>query len=794
MLMPSFGVAQVHSWRGVVRDSETKETLPFVNILTAERTTYATTAIDGKLTLTARSGEVLHFSYVGYDRLSIVLSEHPAHFLTIELKASVQELNTVEVYAGENPAFPIIKKVIANRRSNDPDHLKAFRYKAYHKFYATTEGVFDTAELKTAGGKFLSTHHLFMNETFSERKVLRPNYDEEIVLANRMSGVKDPFFAILATNFQPFTFYNDHIVLLDKEYLNPVSAGTFDRYDFEIADTVVHESDSTFLITFEPLPGKAFESLKGILYINTHGYAIEHVLAAPADPKALIDIRIQQKYIRVGNTWFPVQLNTEFVLKELQVAHHKVKYVHRSYLTDQEIEPLLTRKNFGALNLTFDPLANNRDERFWRDHRLDSLSGKEENTYTFYDSMPARRLATLNSIIKIGEAVVSGKFQFGKFYLPIAHLVRANEYEDFRFGIGVQTSEKISNTFVLESYAAYGVRDKGFKYGGALQINVFRPSGVSLKFSYARDVFEPGASDFIATPAALSGPETLRNWLTSRMDSVTRVKAQLHFRPFAFSIVTLFGMREERKPTYGYAYQTATEAVNEFALHEWGIQVRYAFGEMYSQLRNTRILTGYKYPHINIKVSQAFGDEKIKNVHFSRAEVKIDHQVTSRAAGKLTLQVHAGWMDGSAPYPYLFNGKGTNTQKFNLNSFVVPNYFQTMGVYEFTSERFVNLFLQHHFGRIVSTQFRYFRPELSLVQNSGYGYLNHPEQHIAVVAKPYDKGFFESGLILSNVIRFRYLNVLYVGVGGGAFYRYGAYNLSPVRDNFAYKLNVNFSF
>lgn len=786
--------AQVVQWHGVVRDANTKETLPFVNVLTSGQTAIATSGIDGKFSIAARPGETLHFSYVGYESLSLHLSQRADNFLNIELKVSVLELSAVEIYAGENPAFAIVRKVIANRKTNDPENLNAFSYEAYHKFYATTDGVFDTAELKTSGGKFLSTHHLFMNETYSARKVLKPNHDEEIVLGNRMSGVKDPFFAILATNFQPFTFYNNHIRILDKNYLNPVTPGTFDRYDFEIADTIVSSSDSTFLITFEPLPGKSFEGMKGVLYINTNGYAIEHVLASPADPKTLIDVRIQQKYIRIGETWFPSQLNTEFVLKELQLVNHRVKYVHRSYLSKQEIDPLLVRKDFGAVNLSFAPNANNRDETFWHDHRLDSLSFREASTYAFYDSMPARRLATLNSLIKIGEAVASGKFQVGKFYLPMNHLIRVNEYEDFRFGLGIQTSEKISNAFVLDAYAAYGVRDKGFKYSFSFQVNIFRPKEIFLKIAYAKDVFEPGASDFIATPAALSGPETLRNWVTSRMDSVTRLNAQLHFRPFPFSMMTLFASREERKPTYAYIYQPEAAALTTFGIDEVGIRARYAFGESYTQIRNTRILTGYKYPHVNLKMSRSFGYDKTQAVGFSKIELKADHQSVMRVLGRLTLQLHAGLLDGSAPYPYLFNGKGTNTFSFDLNSFVVPNYFQTMGVYEFASDRFVNFFIHHHFGRIVGTTFRYFRPELSIVQSSGYGRIGHPEQHTGVLVKSYEKGFFESGIVLSNILRFRYLNVAYVGLGGGAFYRYGNYSLSRKSDNFAYKINVNFTF
>ena len=56
-------------------------------------------------------------------------------------------------------------------------------------------------------------------------------------------------------------------------------------------------------------------------------------------------------------------------------------------------------------------------------------------------------------------------------------------------------------------------------------------------------------------------------------------------------------------------------------------------------------------------------------------------------------------------------------------------------------------------------------------------------------------GYFETGIMFSNLIRLNVLNIGYFGVGAGAFVRYGAYYLSAnIVDNFAFKIDMTFSF
>ncbi len=781
-------VAQIRV-SGIVIDDPSKEPLPFVNIFVEGTTIGTSSGIDGKFQLVLSHRDSVTVSYMGYRSARFFPGDDA---MVISLLPEIRELRAVEVTAGENPAHRIIRQVVRMREKNNPENLSSFSYKAYHKLFATAEGSFDTLTKKNSAIRFLENNYLFLNESYSERKFLRPNFDKETILGNRMTGVKDPFFAVLATNFQPFSFYKEQITLLDRIYVNPIANGTFSRYQFELIDTILHERDSTFIIQFESLPGKTFESLKGFLYVNTDGFALENVLAEPADHAALSLIKIQQKYGRKQGVWFPEELNTELILKEQKVADHPLKYVHRSYISEVQITPPLSKKDFGILNVEFDANANHQQEPFWNKARRDTLSRKEKNTYLLYDTLPVRSLALLNSFIQGAEAFSVGKFRAGKFYLPVENLLRKNIYENIRVGVGLQTSEKISKRFVADGYVGYGIKDRALKYGGSFQLNLAERKEISLKISYATDILEPGNSNFLKPPPAIQAAQTIRNWLTGRMDSVQRWKAQFMARPFRYSESSLFIQQSTYNPAYDYKFASEDGlSLSNYVIAEAGLVLKFVRKEHYAQIGSSKVITGFAYPHVDLTVSRALQNFLDGNFHYTRAELKIDNQFFLTGLGKTTFEIAGGMIVGNAPYSTLFNGKASNSGRFDLNSFVVPNHFQTMKIYEFTSDKYAYFFLSHNFGRLVGTRLKYFRPELALNHNMGIGDLHNPEDHQGIDIQTMRKGFFESGLVLSNLLRFNYMNVAYVGVGGGVFARYGYYAMPQARQNLVAKIAIN---
>ena len=79
-----------------------------------------------------------------------------------------------------------------------------------------------------------------------------------------------------------------------------------------------------------------------------------------------------------------------------------------------------------------------------------------------------------------------------------------------------------------------------------------------------------------------------------------------------------------------------------------------------------------------------------------------------------------------------------------------------------------------------------FCSRIVLCQNIGFCWLRHPNDHIGITANSMEKGYFETGLMIDNLIAARDL----LAMGIGFFYRYGAYGLEQVKDNFAIKVSI----
>jgi len=118
-------------------------------------------------------------------------------------------------------------------------------------------------------------------ENVTKRKFLHPDKNYNQVIATKMSGFKDPVFVFLTTQIQSFSFYKPFITIFQKSYVNPISAGTLNKYFFKLEDTIWSGRDTTFIIQFRPRKGTNFDGLKGVISINTNKWAIQNVTAQP---------------------------------------------------------------------------------------------------------------------------------------------------------------------------------------------------------------------------------------------------------------------------------------------------------------------------------------------------------------------------------------------------------------------------------------------------------------------------------------------------------------------------------
>lgn len=784
-----------HNIKGRVVDKDSKEPLAFVNITDETRTIGVISDIDGVFELKSGSPlKAIFLTYVGYQPLKYQLKNEGVQ--VIMMSKSTLSLKEVEILPGQNPAELIIQRVIQNKDRNNPNKMSSYKYEAYNKMYFTAEmnrkkadslaTVTDSAQMDSTyvkAKKFLDRQHVFLMETVSESKFLYPDKSSELVLAQRVSGLKDPSFATLFMQQQTFGFYKEQLAISDKNYLNPIADGAISKYLYIIKDTIYQGRDSVFVIQFQPRRLKKFESLKGLLYINSNGYAIQNVIAEPSKQTAGTNIKIQQQYEFIQNKhWFPVQLNTDITYTQVSLGGYPMVAIGRNYLKNIEFDVPLRRREFSELAIETHKDANNRNEAYWNIHRKDSLDKKELKTYHVVDSVG--KAQNFDRKIKAAEALFTNKFPIKFVDLDLNRILNYNDYEGMRLGAGLSTNFRISRRFTLSGYGAYGFGDKAFKYGGNLDLYLLRKHELTLHGTYLQDVIESGGIEFYNNTKTLNNSEIYRKLLISRMDSIRKIEAAISFRAFKFLKANVYFNQQDRTFTKGYRFGSSPDQVaNTVFIEEAGLSLYYAYNEQFIQIGRAMISQGTTYPVIYSNMS--LGTTNLGST-YARFDLRITKTFDLNRLGKTRFTLQGGnifYSGNPLPYSLLYNGIGSFNK--SINGIVSENSFQTMRMNEFLSDEYAALFFRHNFGRIMY-RFKKFQPTLAIEHNMGWGSLNSKYMHRNISFSTMEKGFFESGIVMDNLIRSGF-----TGLGVGCYYRYGSNSFANPKDNFAVKLSVS---
>jgi len=787
---------------GIVTDSLSRIPLAFVNIVADNNNNGTNTDIDGKFRISAvsdlQSGtqvQKLTFSYVGYESMTVNINGMNKTPLHIRMKKKNILLKEVIILPGENPAHRIIHKATENRFRNDPEKNRSFSYTSYNKMYFTadTSGFMkkhplppqthkDSSDIRL--NKVLERQYLFLMESVSKREYVEPDRNNEKVLATRVSGFQNPAFTMLATEFQSFSFYKDFITISDKNYLNPITKGSADKYLFIMEDTTYNGADTVYIISFQSRKGRNFDGLKGLLYINTNGYAIQNVVAETIDEPGLF-VKIQQQYgQQEGGQWFPVQLNTDITFKDMKVNDYPVSGVGRSYLRDININPVIDKKDFSRFEMEVLPEAGRTGEDFWLQYRKDSLTEKEKLTYHVIDSIGKK--IHLERKIDIVTALFNGIYPLWVFDFDLNRFLLFNEHESVRLGAGAHTNARLSRFFSLGGFAGYGFKDKRAKYGADIMFNLERRSELKLKFSYMNDLFESGAPQFVFERKP-EYAESYRNYFLKRWDAVEQNQVAISFRALQYLQVQVAFNRQQYSSTDNYAYGVQTKNggmfINKFNFEEAELGLRFAFREKYMLSGKREFSAGTKFPVLWAKISKGFigvfGD-----YDYVKADVKFEKTFLIKLFGKETFQLAGGYVSTGLPVAKLYAGKAGYFD-FPLAS---ESCFETMRLNEFLASRYVSLFHRHNFGALL-LKTKYLHPEIILVNNIGFGQLNNAAAHFNISVRDYPKGYFETGLLVNNLLKLNF-----TGIGAGIYYRYGGYSLPNLSDNIAAKLSFTLIF
>lgn len=790
LLFISQGAYGQYAITGKVIDEKSKEPLAFVNIIfNHDQLTGTTTDINGRFSF--RSNVVLSSltcSYVGYERISLTLdSARLSKPIMISLHESSFELGEIVVKAGENPANRIIRKVMGNKDLNNPEHLSSFQYTSYNKVIYDFD-YSDSLQADVSIGvvdSLFKGGHLFVMESVTDRKFIYPDNNEEIITGVNVSGFKESSFAPLATDIQPFSFYKDIIPVLDIAYLNPISNGSLSKYDFRLEDTLYLGVDTTFIISFKPQAGKNFEGLTGVLYINTSTYAIQNVIAKPAT-SGFIEVSLQQQYQYVdGKQWFPEQLKFELIVRQSPSMTVGVRASGVSIIDHIRLNPVLYKKDFALEAIRMDDMANDRDSIFWSEHRPIPLSEKEDITYEVLDSLGEKY--KFDNILNYMEKVSMNRIPIDFIDLDISKVLLYNNYEGIRLGLGAYTNDKLIKNFAVGGFFGYGFKDKGWKYGGEAILTISKEKELLMTIRHQNTLSETGK-----TLLGYFNPRQFdfRTWIASQMDHIQQSSVSLGFRALRYARFNVSFNNSRIDPQYSYAFsQSDGDLISSYTNTDITVNFRYAYKEKLIRSMGQRISMGTKYPVLSLTYTRGLQDVFSGQFAYHKVEARLEESIYFKNLGESRIRIDAGYIDNPLPYGMLFTGEGSYIRNWSI---LVKNSFQTVTPYEFLSDRYVNLFYAHNFGSLL-LHIGNWKPAISVVQNIGWGSLSHPEYHQSVEFKTKEKGLYESGVQLDNILRMKYLNVAYMGFGAGAYYRYGPYASDSASDNLAFTFSMTFS-
>jgi len=576
------------------------------------------------------------------------------------------------------------------------------------------------------------------------------------------------------------------VVIFDQSFLNPISKNSTKKYFFQITDTLYQQADTVFIIAFQPKKGKNFNSLEGQLHIHTNQFAIQNVIAKPNKKDHLTNFEITQKYSWVNNQhWFPEQLLFEMKTEPVNVSFAGIKMYGRTYISEVNLNPNLNKQVFKhGEEVVVDMETYSRSDSLWSLYRKEALSEKEEKTYAVIDSIFEAK--NLDKWLKLIEFLGQERFKLGPVDYDITKLINGNSFESLKLGVGLSTNKDFSKRIEVGGYAVYGFGDKEWKYGGHFGFLFDKNRENRLDLIYRNDLHVPAEPKFIQRGDFLNFSQ-----FANIRDKIIYKGVNLQTFPIKYLRLNAKFNQEQITPLYDYEFRDDV-AANPFIFSEFQLGFRYAFNEKFVRLFGRRINNQSNFPIVELQYIKGLNNFLNGGWDYDKFLFSISHTFRRKALGKTEYRLEAGYINKVVPFPKLFTSFGLGAG-YRGTSLGISQGFQTMDLYEFLSDRFVHLFFRQDFGTLLLKS-KKFKPTIILEHNLAYGSLQNPELHQNIEFKTLEKGFFEAGIILENLIRVKYLNMAYIGLGAGMYYRYGPEQNEFFRDNVAWGLKISLSY
>ena len=715
-IAPSLTFAQTTKVTGKVVDALTREPLPFVNIIFKGTNVGVTTDVEGNYTIsTPLKVDSIICSYIGYNKTAKAIKRGITQQLNLPMTQGI-ELKAIEVRPGENPAWRILRKIIANKEKNNRQNLDEYEYELYNKVEFDLNNInkatkklmkpfaFVFDEIDSTNTKEKPYLPVFMTEALSDfyyRK--NPTTKNEVVKASKVAGVKNATVSqFMGDMYQNVNIYDNTILVFGKSFISPIANNGLLFYKYYLIDSMTIDGHKCYQLQFKPRRKQEL-TFTGNLWTADTTFGIQRIemsLAEDANINFINTTNVIQEYTYVDSTWmmkkerlvidfnpFPIDEKKKTMMgvygrKTSSYSNFKINKRHESKFYS------LT-ENIKVADDAFD-----KSDAYWKEHRLDTLTKDEKQIYHMIDTL--QTLPAYKSWINIIQLFVTGYKVTGNFEIgPYYNMYSYNNIEGSRFRFGGRTSNKFSKWYELSGYTAVGTKDELFTYSLGVRAFVSKKPRVMVGMYYKNDNEILGESqngfstDNILTSALAITPLT-------NLTNVKQTYAYYDRQWFTGCNTILSVYNRKMTPLGGFTYDyyktsNSIAQLPNITTTELRVLTRFAYNEKFVDGEFTRISMGTKYPIITAQYTLGIKNLFGGDYDYHKLVVNWDHFIRLKAWGYLNYTLEYGKTWKPLPYPLLTLHGGNQTYTFD------PYAYNAMNYYEFVSDEYASLILEQHF-------------------------------------------------------------------------------------------------
>ena len=689
--------------------------------------------MDGKFTIARHNGWELTFSSVGFMPQTITVGPNTPSHLKIVLKEDSRSLKEVVVkqkrerYSRKNnPAVELMKRVIAAKQRTNLENHEYYQYNKYQKItlslndikpedletgkYKNKSYVKDQVETSSYNNKLILpvsidetvTQHIYRKSPKEEKDIIKGQRSEGV---NNVLQTGDILNTLLKEVFTDIDIYDDHVRLMQYQFVSPIGETAISFYRYYIQDTVYVDRELCYHLEFIPNNQQDF-GFRGELFVladsTLHVKKCSFTLPKRTDVNFVQDMKITQEYTKLNNNeWV---LTTDDLVAELKMFGADILVTKTTRLNEYAFDDLPNKLFKGRAKTKHEADAMIRDDAFWNQYRVVGLTKGESSMNAFIHRIEQSKnfkwiifglRALVENYVETGSMRTKSKFDFG----PVNTLISSNFVDKYRLRVSGRTTANLNKHLFWNGYYAYGTKSHKNYYGSEITYSLNAKKNVPFEFPQRNIIFETGYD--VMSPAdkfLIHNKDNIfmsvRTQKVEQMYFYNRQKLSFVYETdWGFSFNTSFKL-ESNAPTGDLVFMKmpgatinpsadGNEYVTKIRTTEAKVGLRYCPGQTYVNTKQQRWPVNLDSPEFTLSHTMGFKNVLGGQYKLNYTEFGIYKRFWMASWGYIDTHLNGGAQWDKVPFPMLI------MPPVNITYFEHEATMSMMKNMEFMSDRYL---------------------------------------------------------------------------------------------------------